>query len=79
MSRNHLIPAFPKVAIERRPAAFDMDVVGVWLVSSLLRTDPLGFHLFSNAYLPVGLASYGSRAIIHQSGSQFRVVGFRLS
>ncbi|EGJ28608.1 MULTISPECIES: hypothetical protein [Moorena] len=33
----------------------------------------------ADADLRVGLASYGSRAIIHQSGSEFRVVGFRLS
>ena len=50
-------------------------LAGVWLFSSLLRTNPLGFHLFGDAHLLVSLASYGSRANIHQSGSEFRVVG----
>jgi uncharacterized RDD family membrane protein YckC len=45
MSIEPVYTRFPKVPIERRAAAFGIDFVAVWLLSSLVRANTPGFQL----------------------------------
>jgi uncharacterized RDD family membrane protein YckC len=68
MSLEPVHTRFPKVPIERRAAAFFIDFVGVWLVSSLL-----GFNVF--VQIVVFMLSWAALRVVWVSRNQGQSLG----